>query len=75
MKCTAYHHSYESFRRTTTIEETTTTSRSAVPIVAVMMPGYGEVAEAVPPKVEEPGCGRVSQFQYSRRNELPSCRA
>ena len=37
----AYHHSYESLRRTTTIEVTTTASRSAVPTVAVMMPGYG----------------------------------
>ena len=69
----------------TTTDETTTASRSAVPIVAVMIPGYGEVVErrgsGSPPSPAESMLERlqaaasVSQFQYSRRNELPSCRA
>ena len=36
----AYHHSYGSRRRATTIELSTTTTKRAVPIVAVTMPGY-----------------------------------
>ena len=54
-----------------------------MPIVAVMMPGYGEVAGLTQlmlrqPEVPEPPveaaacCGSVSQFQYSWNQELPS---
>ena len=87
MKWIAYHHSYESLRRTITSEVTSTTTSSAVPIVAVMIPGYGEVVGGprlmlrdggdeppiAPPPVGVAGCGSVSQFQYSWNQFTPSC--
>ena len=42
-----------------------------MPTVAVMIPGYGEVAAGAPANAAEPGCGSVSQF--STRPET-SCR-
>ncbi len=79
----AYHHSYESLRRTITTDVTTTARSRAVPTVAVIMPGYGDVAVEVsapeklplPPVLAAPGWGSVSQFQYSRKNEFRSCPA
>src|SRR6476659_8370647 len=87
VKCTAYHHSYESLRRTTTSEVTSTSTSRNVPTVAVMIPGYGEVvggpvlmlstgAEPLAVEPKDPGafgCGSVSQFQYSWNQFTPSC--
>src|SRR6516165_1819094 len=46
VKWIAYHHSYESLRRTITSDVTSTTTSRNVPIVAVMIPGYGDVVGA-----------------------------
>ena len=87
VKWIAYHHSYESFRRTITSEVTSTTTSRNVPIVAVMIPGYGEVVGAprlmlrlgggAPLAAENDpgafGCGSVSQCQYSVNQLSPSC--